>query len=150
MATKKEIHESAMAICANYKAPKALTKALDELLKPGKGGASVNVEDVYVPKAKDGKAYLQCSVSGLWMEATAENFYEDDSENNKFGGLKRLSRAAESARKKFINAKKATEKAVLTDLLAKKITEDEGNKQLAKFVAPDFSQIKGLKEKPAV
>jgi len=150
MATKKEINARVLKLCAEYKAPEALTKALDELTKPGKGGATINIDEVFVPKAKDGKAYLQCSVSGLWMEATKENFYEDLSENNKFGGVKRLSRAAEGARKKAISVKKATEKAVMTDLLAKKITAEEGNKILDGIKGPDFSGIKGLKDKPAV
>ena len=52
-------------------------KELIEALEPKKGGASVNVEDVFVANAKDGKAYLLCSVSGLWLEATVDNFYED-------------------------------------------------------------------------
>jgi len=148
MATKKELNEKVLGLCKEHKAPEALTKALDELTKPGKGGASVNVEDVYIPKAKDGKAYILCSVSGLWMEATKENFYEDVSENNKFGGLKRLSRAAEGARKKAISAKNATEKAVMADILAGKIKPEEGKVELAKIKPADFSQIKGLKVKP--
>ena len=148
MATKKELNTKVLELCTQHKAPEALTKALDELTRPGKGGATVNVEDVFVAKAKDGKAYLQCSVSGLWMEATADNFYEDASENNKFGGLKRLSRAAESARKKAISAKKATEKAVMDDLLSGAIDKDSANKKLATVKAPDFSGIEGSKNKP--
>lgn len=148
MATKKELHGNVLELCKTHRAPEGLTKALDELLKPGKGGATVNVEDVFVPKAKDGKAYILCSVSGVWLEATKENFYEDASENNKFGGLKRLSRAAEAARKKATSTKTASEKAVMADLLAKKITADEGNKILAGIKGPDFSGIKGLTVKP--
>ena len=148
MATKKELHANVLELCKVNKAPEALTKALDELLRPGKGGASINVDEVYVPKAKDGKSYILCSVSGVWLEATKENFYEDASENNKFGGLKRLSRLAESARKKAIQIKNATEKAVMADLLAKKITSDEGNKILSGVKGPDFSAIKGLTVKP--
>lgn len=146
--TKKELNSAVIAICTQHKAPQALVSALDELTKPGKGGASVNVEDVFVPKAKDGKAYLQCSVSGLWLEATTENFYEDTSDSNKFGGVKRLSRAAEGARKKAINAKKATEKAVMQDLLAKKITAEQGNATISKVAGPDFTGIKGSKTRP--
>ena len=148
MATKKELHAKVLELCKVNKAPEALTKALDDLLRPGKGGASINVDEVYVPKAKDGKSYLLCAVSGVWLEATKENFYEDASENNKFGGLKRLSRKAEAARKKATSVKNATEKAVMTDLLAKKITSDEGNKILSGIKGPDFSEIKGLTVKP--
>lgn len=150
MASKKEIFASAMELCKANGASEKLVKGLTELLEPKKGGATVNIEDVFVPKAKDGKAYLLCSVSDLWMEATADNFYEDASENNKFGGVKRLSRAAEGARKKAVAAKKATEKAVMADLIAKKITPEQGEAELAKVKAPDFSGIEGSKTKPAV
>lgn len=148
MASKKEIFASAMEICKKHNASPKLVAELEEVLAPKKGGAAVNVEDVYVPKAKDGKAYLLCSVSGLWLEATADNFYEDASETNKFGGLKRLSRAAEAARKKAIAAKRATEAAVMQDMLTNAITPEEGKKQLAKVAGPDFSGIQGLKNKP--
>ena len=148
MATKKKLNATVIALCTQHKAPEALTKALDELTRLGKGGVSVNVEDVFVVKAKDGKAYLQCSVSNLWMEATVENFYEDAFENNKFGGLKRLSRAVEFVRKKAIGIKKATEKAVMDDLLGGSITREEANKKLEVVAGPDFTGIKGLKIKP--
>ena len=147
--TKKELNAKVLELCTQYKATKELTSALDELTKPGKGGMSVNVEDVFVPKVQDGKVYLQCSVSGLWMEATVENFYEDASENNKFGGLKRLFRVAEGVRKKVINAKKATEKGVMQDLLAKKIIAEQGNEIIVKVAEADFSGIKGSTKKPA-
>lgn len=150
MATKKEIFEQVLAACENHKASKGLVADLTALLEPKKGGASVNVEDVFVPKAKDGKAYLLCSVSNKWMEATAENFYEDlGNENNKFNGLKRLSRAAEAARKKAISLKNATEKSVMADLLAGAITAEEGNKIIAKVAGPDYSGIEGSEVKPA-
>ena len=85
----------------------------------------------------------------LWLEATADNFYEDlGNENNKFGGLKRLSRAAEAARKKAVGAKKATEKAVMDDLLAGNITAEEGKNIIAAVAGPDYSVIEGLSTKP--
>lgn len=148
MASKKEIFTQVVAVLEKHKASKELIAEISAIVEPKKGGMSVNVEDVYVPKAKDGKAYLLCSVSGLWLEATADNFYEDASEGNKFGGLKRLSRAAEAARKKAISVKKATEAAVMQDMLAGNISADEAKAKLAKVAGPDFSQIKGLKVKP--
>ncbi len=150
MASKKEIHSQVLELCTKFKAPTELTNALDELLKPGKSGAKLNVDEVYVPKAKDGKAYLLCSASNVWLEATTENFYEDKTGNDKFGGLKRLSRAAEKARKDVVQVKKATEAAVMADLLAGEITKEEGNAKLAAIPQPDFSGIKGLTTKPQV
>ena len=147
--TKQEIFNSVLVVLEKHNASKNLVAELTTLLEPKKGGASINVEDVYVAKAQDGKAYLQCSVSGKWMEATIENFYEDAAENNKFGGLKRLSRAAEAARKQAIAAKKATEKAVMTDLLAGVITKEEAQATLDTVAGPDFSTVPGSEVKPS-
>ena len=147
--SKIETFNKVVEILDAHNANKNLRAALISLLEPKKGGSSINVEDVYVAKAQDGKAYLQCSVSGKWMEATAENFYEDASETNKFGGLKRLSRAAESARKQAIATKKATEKAVMTDLLAGVITKEQAQTTLDAVVGADFSTVPGSEVKPS-
>ena len=147
--SKIETFNKVVEILDAHNANKNLREALISLLEPKKGGSSVNVEDVFVAKAKDGKAYLLCSVSGKWMEATAENFYEDAAENNKFGGFKRLSRAAESARKQAISAKKATEKAVMTDLLAGVISKEQAQATLDTVAGPDFSSVPGSEVKPS-
>ena len=147
--SKIETFNKVVEILDAHNANKNLRAALISLLEPKKGGSSINVEDVYVAKAQDGKAYLQCSVSGKWMEATAENFYEDAAETNKFGGLKRLSRAAESARKRAIATKKATEKAVMTDLLAGVITKEQAQTTLDAVVGADFSTVPGSEVKPS-
>jgi hypothetical protein len=149
MASKKDILAEVLEICEKHNASKNLIAELTLALEPKKGGASLNIDDVFVANAKDGKAYLLCSVSGLWMEATADNFYEDlVNENNKFGGLKRLSRAAEAARKKAIQVKKATEKSVMEDLLAGNITAEAGKEIIAAVAGPDYSSIEGLSTKP--
>ena len=147
--SKIETFNKVVEILDAHNANKNLREALISLLEPKKGGSSVNVEDVFVAKAKDGKAYLLCSVSGKWMEATAENFYEDAAENNKFGGFKRLSRAAESARKHAISAKKATEKAVMTDLLAGVISKEQAQATLDAVTGPDYSSVPGTEVKPS-
>lgn len=147
--SKIETFNKVVEILDAHNANKNLREALISLLEPKKGGSAVNVEDVFVAKAKDGKAYLLCSVSGKWMEATAENFYEDAAENNKFGGFKRLSRAAESARKQAIAAKKATEKAVMTDLLAGVISKEQAQATLDSVAGPDYSSVPGTEVKPS-
>ena len=147
--SKIETFNKVVEILDAHNANKNLREALISLLEPKKGGSSVNVEDVFVAQAKDGKAYLLCSVSGKWMEANAENFYEDASENNKFGGFKRLSRAAESARKHAIAAKKATEKAVMTDLLAGVISKEQAQATLDAVAGPDYSSVPGTEVKPS-
>lgn len=149
MASKKELLAEVLGLCETHKASKNLVAELTALLEPKKGGATVNVEDVFVPKAKDGKAYLLCSVSNQWLEATVENFYEDlGNENNKFGGLKRLSRAAEAARKKAVSTKKATEKSVMDDLLSGNITAEKAKEIIAAVAGPDYSTVEGLSTKP--
>lgn len=151
MASKKDILVVVAGILAanGVSEDSKVYKELIEALEPKKGGASVNTDDVFVAQASDGKAYLLCSVSGLWLEATVENFYEDlGNENNKFGGLKRLSRAAEAARKKAITAKKATEKSVMEDLLAGNISAEEGKAIIAAVAGPDYSGIEGSEVKP--
>lgn len=151
MASKKDLLLTVTGILAvnGISEDSKVYKELVEALEPKKGGASLNTEDVFVAKAADGKAYLLCSVSGLWMEATTENFYEDlGNENNKFGGLKRLSRAAEAARKKAVTTKKATEKSVMEDLLAGNISAEEGKAIIASVAGPDFTTIEGLSTKP--
>ena len=150
MATKQEIFNQVLELCETHKASKNLVAALTELLEPKKGGASINVEDVFVAKAADGKAYLQCSVSGKWLEATVDNFYEDlGNESNKFNGLKRLSRAAEAARKKATATRKATEKAVMTDLLAGVISKEQAQATLDAVAGPDYSSVPGTEVKPS-
>jgi len=109
MATKKEIFTmvttAVAALCTTHKTP---TKFNDELqailaanLEPKAGGATVNLDEV-TRKDKDGNIVeIQCSVSGAWLPATKEFFYEDKAGKG-INGLKRLSRQAESIRKHFI------------------------------------------------
>ena len=153
MASKKEIHATVTtavaALCAQHKTPeafnKALTSILDENLAPKASGASVNLDEV-TKKGQDGKiTEIQCSVSGKWLPATAEYFYEDKKGDGLGGtGLKRLSRQAEAIRKQHIKTVTATEKAIMADVLDGAMTPEQGKAKLekAKAAKPDYSSVK--------
>ena len=139
MASKKELFASAIALCEAHGASEELTAGLTDLLAPKAGGATVNVEEVY----NEDEGTLLCSVSGVWLPATEEFFYEDKSGASKFNGLKRLSRQAESIRKTFIKTQRASEAAIMNDVLDGEITPEDGKEMVATLKAnkPDFSSV---------
>lgn len=149
MATKREIFDTVTAavatLCATHKTPAKFNEGLNSILasnlEPKAGGASVNIEEV--TKSKDGKIVeIQCSVSGVFLPATPEFFYEDKSGKG-INGLKRLSRQAESIRKAYIKTRGASEKAIMVDVLDGKITPEAGKARLekAKAIKPDYSKV---------
>lgn len=149
MASKKEIFEVTVAqaegLCKEHKVNEKFSAALMALLtlnlEPKNGGASVNIEDV--TKSVEGKiTEIQCSVSGVFLPATKEYFYED--KNGKgINGLKRLSRQAESARKTFIKTQSASKNAIMSDVLDGKLKAEVAKDKLTKLAAlkPDFSKV---------
>jgi len=149
MATKKEIFSTVSGAVAklcetnkiNSKFQEALQAIIADNLAPKAGGATVNIEDV--TKSKDGKiTEIQCSVSGVFLPATADFFYEDKAGKG-INGLKRLSRQAESIRKSHIKVLAATEKAIMADVLDGAMTPEAGKAKLekAKAVKPDYSGV---------
>ena len=154
MATKKQIFETVEtevgALCKKHNTPVKFNEALIALLTitlaPKAGGASVNIEDV--TKSKDGKiTEILCSVSGVFLPATKEFFYEDKAGKG-INGLKRLSRQAESIRKQHIKVLSATEKAIMSDVLDKvdgkvKLTPEQGKERLekARAIKPNYSTV---------
>ena len=120
MATKKEIYASAMELCETHGASDELVSGLTDLLAPKTGGATVNVEEVF-----DGKN-LQCSVSGVWLPATTEFFYEDKGGKSPFNGLKRTSRLGEAARKAHNKAVSASCNAIMSDVLDGELSAEDG------------------------
>ena len=139
MATKKEIFAAAIALCTQHEASDKLIEGLTDLLEPKSGGATVVVEDVY----NEEEGLLQCSVSGVWLPATLDFFYEDKSGKSPFNGLRRLSRQAESVRKTFIKVNKTSEQAIMNDVLDEVITQAEGKEKIAaiKALTPDYSSV---------
>ncbi len=154
MATKKEIFETTSkavnALCVQHKTPVKFNEALNAILaanlEPKAGGATVNIADV--TKSVDGKiTEIQCSVSGKFLPATKDFFYEDKAGKGIVGldgsHLKRLSRQAEAIRKAHIKVLNATEKAIMADVLDGKLTPEAGKAKLVKAQEskPDYSSV---------
>jgi len=121
---------------------------VEELLGPKSPGAVVDIESV-IKRDEGGKIVeLQCAVSGVFLPATLDYFYEDKSGKSVFVdadgvALRRLSRQAESIRKIFIKMNTASEKAALEDALSGVITKEEGQAKLTELRAakPDYSKV---------
>ncbi len=150
MATKKEIFESTVAqveeLCKKHNTPKAFNEALNavltENLAPKAGGATVNIDEVTKKNDKGEITHIMCSLSGKFLPATKDFFYEDKAGKG-INGLKRLSRQAEGIRKQHIKVLAATEKAIMADVLDGKMTPEQGKAKLekAKAAKPDYSKV---------
>ncbi len=161
MASKKEIYETTTeaveALCTQFKTPKAFNEKLQailtENLAPKTAGMTVNLDDVTRKDANGKITEIQCSVSGVWLPATKEYFYEEKAEGKGIEGtdgshLKRLSRQAESVRKQFTKAQQASEKAIMADVLSGDLTPDEAKEALSatKAKKPDYLSVGLLKD----
>lgn len=119
---------------------------IKELVEPKTGGVVTDVNEVANFDAEGNVTALLCSLSKRWLpvydEEGNENFYTD-AKSDKFGGFKRLSKAAESIRQKHAKAVKATEASVLADLLNPEVTltEDEAKEILEKSKVIDYSSV---------
>ena len=123
-----------------------------EMVTPKTGGAVTDVNEVANFDAEGNVTAILCSLSKRWLpvydEEGNENFYTD-AKSDKFGGFKRLSKAAESIRQKHSKALKATEASVLADLLNPEVelTEDEAKSILESVKTVDYSTV-GTVERP--
>lgn len=119
---------------------------IKELVEPKTGGVAVDVNEVANFDADGNVTALLCSLSKRWLPVYDaegnENFYTD-AKSDKFGGFKRLSKAAESIRQKHAKAVKATEASVLADLLNPEVslTEAEAKEILEKSKIVDYSSV---------
>jgi hypothetical protein len=99
-----------------------------ELVTPKTGGVAMDVNEVANFDSEGNVTAILCSLSKRWLPVYDaegnENFYTD-AKSEKFGGFKRLSKAAESIRQKHSKALKATEAAVLADLLNPEVALNE-------------------------
>ena len=127
----------------------SVSKELDkvvEMVTPKTGGAVMDVNEVANFNENGEVTAIQCSLSKRWLpvydEEGNENFYTDP-KSDKFGGFKRLSKAAESIRQKHSKALKATEAAVLADLLNPEVelTEAEAQATLEAAKTVDYSSV---------
>lgn len=142
MASKAETLAAVLAACEQFNAKAPLVEALTEILKPKTAGASVNLDEVTRKDENGNVTHLMCSVSGIFLPATADFFYEDK-EGKGINGLKRLSRQAEGIRKSHIRTVTVSEKAIVQDILDGVISNEEGKAKIEALRAskPDFSSV---------
>jgi len=145
MASKADIFKSALEICTKYKASKELVSDLTELLEPRNGGAVVDWDEVLKKDGNGDVIEMLCSVSDVWLPATAEFFYTDTQGKGAPGTdkLKRLSKQGELIRRNFGKAINATEKAVMSDVLGGKMKPEAGKKIIddARAGKPDYTKV---------
>lgn len=143
MASKAEIFNQVMEACETHNASNKLKEALRVILEPKSAGASVNLDEVTRKDANGNITEIMCSVSGVFLPATAEFFYEEKAEGKGINGLKRLSRQAEAIRKTHIRNVSVSEKAIVQDILDGAISNEEGKAKIEALRAskPDFSSV---------
>lgn len=150
MATKQEIFdtvsEEAAALCEKHQVSKKFTVGLTAIfethLKPKSSGASVNIDEVTRKDEQGNIIEIMCSLSGVFLPATIDFFYEDKTGKG-INGLKRLSRQAEGVRKQHIKTLATNKNAIMANVLDGVITPEEGKAKLkkAEAIKPDFSIV---------
>lgn len=119
---------------------------IKDLVAPKAGGVVTDVNEVANFDAEGNVTAILCSLSKRWLPVYDaegnENFYTD-AKSDKFGGFKRLSKAAESLRQKHAKAVKATEASVLADLLNPEVelTEAQAKEILESSKSIDYTTI---------
>jgi len=130
--TKLETYEAGLAICNELDLGEAAIAKFTELLKPKKGGAQFNIEDVTTFDENGVLTHILDSVFNVLVpvfdDEGNENFYaKPDTEL----AWSRFSKAAEKSRKDREKAFKATEKAVFADVMGGDITPEEAKELMA-------------------
>lgn len=119
---------------------------IKDLVAPKVGGVITDVNEVANFDAEGNVTSMLCSLAKRWLPVYDaegnENFYTD-AKSDKFGGFKRLSKAAESIRQKHAKAVKATEASVLADLLNPEVelTEAQAKEILESSKSIDYTTI---------
>lgn len=115
------MNELVLDLCTTHGASKELTMALNELTAPKVGGVAADINE-YTRFDTDGNvSEILCSTFKQWLPV--EEFKADESSKN---GFKRESVPAAKAWAERQKAFKASEKAVLTDVLDGVVTGPEG------------------------
>lgn len=150
MASKKELFEAVesqvVELCTTHNTSKKFNEALMAIisanLEPKAGGASVNIDEVTKKDANGNIVEIQCAVSGVFLPATAEYFYEDKGGKG-INGLKRLSRQAEAIRKQHTKVLTTTEKAIMADVLDGTLSPEDAKAKVdaARALKPDYSSV---------
>lgn len=139
-----EVTKFAAAKKLNKEQTEGIIEILNTYLAPKQAGAVINLDEVTKKDAAGKITHLLCNLSGKFLPATKEFFYEDKTGKGVGGtGLKRLSRQAEAIRKAFLKVQVASEKAITADLVDGKISREDAKKKLdaLRTQKPDFSAV---------
>jgi len=142
MASKTEVLALVLVACTAHNAKAPLVEALTEILKPKTAGASINLDEVTRKDDNGNITHIMCALSGNFLPATAEFFYEDK-DGKGINGLKRLSRQGEAIRKSHARNVMLSEKAIVSDILDGVITNEDGKAKIEALRAskPDYSTV---------
>ena len=142
MASKKEVLTLVLEACALHNAKAPLVEALTEILKPKTAGASINLDEVTRKDDNGNVTHIMCALSGKFLPATAEFFYEDK-DGKGINSLKRLSRQGEAIRKSHARNISISEKAIVSDILDGIITNEDGKAKIEalRVSKPDYSTV---------
>jgi hypothetical protein len=123
--TKAKMNEEVVALCTKLGASAELTAALNELTAPRVGGSAVDVNE-YTRFDEDGNvSEIFCSTFKEWLPVS--EFKPDEKSKN---GYKRESTPAAQAWVNRNRIFKASEKAILNDVLDGVITGPEGKEAI--------------------
>lgn len=145
MASKAELFNACSKALQELGVDDEVVEIVAKYYKP-KSGRSVDLESVVKRDNNGNITHLMCNVSGKFLPATLEYFYEDKAGKGiEVDGvsLKRLSKQAEGVRKKHIAKQQKVINELTNKMLKKEISVDEGNQLIAEARAlkPDFSLI---------
>lgn len=131
--TKKKMNELVLQACADHGASEELTKILDDLTRPKVGGSS-QVSD-YTCFGEDGNPeYIFCTYHNKWEPLVDDEgvqvFAADAKSKN---GYRRSCIVGEKQWSDQAKIFRASEKAVITDVLDGKLTPEDGKAKIAEL-----------------
>lgn len=154
MATKKEILASVLAVLAAHEANEQMTAEIKTLLEPKTGGKTVDLSEVTTVDKKGQVLTMEDSISGVWLEATLENFYEDKTGKGIVGtdgaSLKRVSKIAYSLQTKAKKALAASKQGIFDDVLEGNLAPEDGKAKIAELTAApvDYTSVVEFRDIP--
>lgn len=116
---------------------------IDETIKPLSGGGKrIPLEDLVLRDDQGNITHIKEALSGYFLPANAEIFYEEKEEAKGINGLKRLSRKAEAIRKETNRIYVASKNAITTDVLEGVISREVGKQRLEELKSkPDYTSL---------
>ena len=155
--TKKEMYEKGMEILTKNKDSfvteesfDAFKVELEELLKPGRAGQSVNLDEITKKDENGNIVEVQCKLSGVWLPADTKHFLADKNSkivNAEGEGIYPVSRQADKLKKEAKKAYAASKEAISQDVFDENITPAQGKEAIANLsTEPDYSSVQVIVE----